>query len=118
MASASRRLVFAPLASEDLDVYGKAGYYFFDQEVVVDDVVVGSNSPSGLLLGAGSRFAVSDQFAVRAEADWFDINDGDLWSLNLGFEYLFGRPAKAAGAGGRRRGAGRGCCAPAAAAAG
>ncbi len=89
-------LAFAPLASEDLELYGKAGYYFFDQEVIVDDAVVGSNSPSGLLLGAGSRFAVSEQFAVRAEADWYDINDGDLWSLNLGFEYLFGRPAKAA----------------------
>jgi len=88
-------LVFAPLGNEDFDVYGKAGYYFFDQEVVVDDIVVGSNSPSGLVLGAGSRFAISDQFAIRAEADWFDINDGDLWSLNLGFEYLFGRPAKA-----------------------
>ncbi|MBL8200065.1 MAG: OmpA family protein [Chromatiales bacterium] len=89
-------LVYAPLASEGLEVYGKAGYYFFDQEVLVDDTVVGNNSPSGLLLGAGSRLAISDQFAVRAEADWFDINDGDLWSLNLGFEYLFGRPAKAA----------------------
>ena len=87
-------LVYAPLATQDLEVYGKAGYYFFDQEAVVDDLVVASNSPSGLLLGAGSRFVISDQFAVRAEADWFDIDDGDLWSLNLGFEYLFGRPAK------------------------
>jgi len=89
-------LVFAPLAIEDLEVYGKAGYYFFDQEVVVDDSVVGSNSPSGLILGAGSRFAIGDRFAVRAGADWFDIDDGDLWSLNMGFEYLFGRPAKPA----------------------
>jgi len=94
-------LLFAPLASEDLEVYGKAGYYAFDQEVVVRDAsavesVVGSNSPSGLMLGAGSRFEISEQFAIRAEGDWYDINDGELWSLNLGFEYLFGRPAKAA----------------------
>lgn len=88
-------LLYAPLENEDLDLYAKAGYYFFDQEVVVDDAVAASNSPSGILLGAGSRFAITDQFAVRAEADWFDIDDGDLWSLNLGFEYLFGRPAKA-----------------------
>ncbi|MEO7387026.1 MAG: OmpA family protein [Gammaproteobacteria bacterium] len=92
-------LLFAPLNNENLEVYGKAGYYFFDQEVVVNDssgveTVAGSNSPSGLLLGAGSRFNISEQFAVRAEAEWFDINDGDLWSLNVGFEYLFGRPAK------------------------
>lgn len=89
-------MLFAPLASEDLEVFAKAGYYSFDQQVEVDNAVVGSNSPSGLMLGAGSRFSISEQFAVRAEADWFDINDGDLWSLNLGFEYLFGRPAKAA----------------------
>jgi outer membrane protein OmpA-like peptidoglycan-associated protein len=93
-------LLYAPIASEDFELYGKGGYYFFDQEVVVNDglgneTVAGNNSPSGLLLGAGSRFIVSEQFAVRAEADWFDINDGELWALNIGFEYLFGRPAKA-----------------------
>ncbi len=94
-------LLFAPIASESVEVYGKGGYYFFDQEVVVADgvgneTVAGSNSPSGLMLGAGSRFGISEQFAVRAEADWYDIDDGDLWALNVGFEYLFGRPAPAA----------------------
>jgi OOP family OmpA-OmpF porin len=87
-------LVYAPIGGESFDVYGKAGYYYFDQDAVVDDAVVTSNTPSGLLLGAGSRFNISEQFGVRLEADWFDIDDGDLWSLNLGFEYLFGRPAK------------------------
>ncbi len=38
---------------------------------------------------------MSEQFAVRAEGDWFDIDDGDLWAINLGIEYLFGRPAQA-----------------------
>ena len=89
-------LIYAPLGSEDFEAYGKVGYYFFDQEVVVDDAVVGSNSPEGIALGAGARFFVSDQFAIRAEGDWFDIDDGNLWSINLGFEYLFGRPAKPA----------------------
>jgi len=94
-------LIYAPLESEDLELYGKLGYYTFDQEVVVSDAggnetVAGSNSPSGLVLGAGSRFFVSEQFAVRAEADWFGIDDGELWALNVGFEYLFGRPASAA----------------------
>lgn len=89
-------LVYAPLNNENFEVYGKAGYYFFDQEAVVDDVVVASNSPSGILLGAGGRLFVSEQFAVRAEADWFDIDDGSLWALNVGVEYRFGRPAAAA----------------------
>jgi opacity protein-like surface antigen len=87
-------LLYAPLESDSFEVYGKAGYYFFNQEVIVDDDVVASNSPDGILLGAGGRLYISDQFAVRAETDWFDINDGSLWSLNVGFEYRFGRPAK------------------------
>jgi OOP family OmpA-OmpF porin len=87
-------LLYAPVENEDFEIYGKAGYYFFDQEVVVDDSVAASNSPDGILLGAGGRLFVSEQFAVRGEAEWFDIDDGSLWTLNIGFEYLFGRPGK------------------------
>lgn len=90
-------LVFLPFGGEDFELYGKAGFYRFDQSAFVDDFPIGvGNSPDGLLLGAGSRFFISDQLAVRSELDWFEITDGDLWSLNLGFEYSFGRPAKAA----------------------
>jgi outer membrane protein OmpA-like peptidoglycan-associated protein len=88
-------LVFAPTLAEGVDLYGKVGYYAFDQDLVIDDAVSQNNSPDGLLLGAGARLMVSEQFAVRAEYEWYDIDDGDLWALNLGFEYLFGRPAKA-----------------------
>lgn len=88
-------LIYAPLNNPDLEAYGKVGYYAFDQQVVVDDAVIASNTPGGLLLGAGARFFISEQFAMRAEADWFDISNGSLWSLNVGVEYLFGRPAKA-----------------------
>jgi OOP family OmpA-OmpF porin len=41
-------------------------------------------------------FYVSDQFSIRAEGEWFEIDDGQLWAVNLGIQYLFGRPAKAA----------------------
>ena len=89
-------LLFAPIDSEDFEVYAKAGYFAFNQQVLVDGAEVASNSPSGLVLGAGSRFFLSEQFAVRAEGEWFDIDNGNLWTLNVGIEYLFGRPAKAA----------------------
>ncbi len=89
-------LLFAPLDSSDFDAFAKVGYYSFDQQLELDDTGVSSNSPSGLMLGAGARFYVSEQFAIRAEGEWFDIDQGDLWTLNLGFEYQFGRPAKAA----------------------
>jgi len=89
-------LLYAPIDDDSFEVYGKAGYYFFDQEVVVDDVTAGSNSPDGIVLGAGGRLFVNDQFSVRGEGEWFDIDDGSLWSFNIGFEYRFGRPAEAA----------------------
>ncbi len=89
-------LLYAPLESNDYDAFVKVGYYTFDQQLELDDAGVSSNSPASLMLGAGSRFYVSEQFAIRAEGEWFNIDQGDLWTLNLGFEYLFGRPAKAA----------------------
>ena len=89
-------LFFLPLGGEDFELFGKAGFYSFSQDIFVDDTTVGTNSPDGLHLGAGARFFISDQLAVRSEADWFNIDKGDLWSLNLGFEYLFGRPAQVA----------------------
>ena len=92
-------LLYAPIESDSFEVYGKAGYYFFNQEVIIDDNVAASNSPDGILIGAGGRLFVSEQFAVRGEADWFDIDDGGLWALNIGFEYRFGRPAKVAAPG-------------------
>jgi len=88
-------LLYIPLPSEDFNAFVKGGYYFFDQQVLVDDAVFGSNSPDGFLAGAGMNFFVSDQLSLRAEGEWFDIDDGDLWSVNLGIQYLFGRPAKA-----------------------
>ncbi len=89
-------LFFLPFGGEDFEFYGKVGFYSFNQEVFIEDTAVGSNSPDGLLVGGVARFFISDQLAVRSEADWFDIDNGDLWSLNLGIEYLFGRPARVA----------------------
>jgi outer membrane protein OmpA-like peptidoglycan-associated protein len=90
-------LFFLPLGGEDFELYGKAGFYSFNQDAFRDAPPLSdSNSSDGLHLGAGARFFISDQFAVRSEGDWFNIDNGDLWSLNLGFEYQFGRPAKVA----------------------
>jgi outer membrane protein OmpA-like peptidoglycan-associated protein len=89
-------LLYAPFNSEDIDVFAKAGYYNFDQELDLNNVQVDSNSPDGLLLGAGLIVNVSKQFAFRAEAEWFDIDDGELWAINLGAEYRFGRMPEAA----------------------
>jgi outer membrane protein OmpA-like peptidoglycan-associated protein len=96
---AGSALVYLPVGGEELDVFAKAGYFAFDQEATVfpdENPTVTSNSPSGLLAGLGARLAISEQFGLRAEGEWYNVDDGDLWSLNLGLEYLFGRAAAAA----------------------
>lgn len=83
-------MVFLPVPVEDVEFFARAGFYNFDQEFAVDDEFDQINSPDGLMAGIGARFAISEQFGIRFEADWFDIDDGKLWSINLGGEYLFG----------------------------
>ncbi|MBL8225406.1 MAG: OmpA family protein [Chromatiales bacterium] len=86
-------VLFIPVPVDNLEPFLKAGFYDFDQQRVVDDLVVDSNSPSGFMAGGGADLVVTDKLRFRLEADWFDIDDADLWSLNLGLSYLFGRPA-------------------------
>ncbi len=89
-------LLYAPIDNEDIDIFAKAGYYNFDQQLELNNVVSNSNHPDGLVLGAGLNVNVSKQFAFRAEGEWFDISDGDLWAINIGVQYRFGRTAVAA----------------------
>ncbi len=89
-------LFYLPWFGEEFDIFAKAGYYSFDQDATVDGGLTSSNSPDGLVAGLGGRFRISEQFGIRYEGEWFDIDDGRLWALNVGFEYLFGRPAKPA----------------------
>lgn len=85
--------LYVPLPLENLEPFVKAGWYDFDQQRVVDNAVADANSPSGLMAGGGVDLEVTDQLKFRLEGDWFEIDDANLWSLNLGVAYLFGRPA-------------------------
>lgn len=86
-------LLYAPMGGEDIEAFVKAGYYNFDQELEINNVLEGRNSPDGLLLGAGVIVSINKQFAFRLEGEHFDIDDGRLWALNIGAEYRFGRVA-------------------------
>jgi OOP family OmpA-OmpF porin len=90
--------LYIPVPSDTVTVFAKAGWYDFDQQRVEDDTVQDSNSPSGLTAGAGVDVDISRSLRFRFEGDWFDVDDADLWSLNLGIAYVFGRPQPAAAA--------------------
>jgi len=86
----AQALLFLPLTPEDIEVYVKAGYYDFDDELSVDGSVTSNGSESGLVAGAGAEISLADNFAIRADLDWFDADVGDLWAVNLGVQYYFG----------------------------
>ncbi len=87
---------YVPITSDEVQFYGKVGYFDFDDELSFNGSVSSSGSESGLMAGAGALIEISDHFGVRADADWFDTEVGDLWAVNIGIEYFFGGHKEAA----------------------
>lgn len=83
-------LVGAYPVSDEADLFGKIGFVSWDAKSKLDGVVEGSDSGTDLALGFGGRFKTSNNFVLRAEYEWFDIEDTDsAWLLSVGFEYSF-----------------------------
>lgn len=80
---------YLPMSSDDIQLYGKAGIYDFEQDLDTDTGSSG-RSASGLTLGAGTQIAVSDKVSLRLEGDWFDIDGGEFWTVSLGVNWHFG----------------------------
>jgi opacity protein-like surface antigen len=88
-------VVYAPLPNDDISFYGKAGIYRLDQQLEVfgsDGAQTDGSSRiiTGLTLGAGIRVNLTPRIDVRVDGDWFDIDDGEYWTLSLGADYRFG----------------------------
>jgi opacity protein-like surface antigen len=77
----------------DIDLYGKLGAYNFDIDVtqtIGNSRVPGSwGHSTGFTLGAGAMINISDNWGVRTEFDYFDIDNADLWTVAMGLEYRF-----------------------------
>ncbi len=82
---------YLPMSSEDIQLYGKGGFYDVNQNLDTD---TGSSnrSASGLTFGAGTQIAMSSNVSLRLEGDWFDLDGGDFWTVSLGVNYHFGQP--------------------------
>jgi hypothetical protein len=78
------------LPEDEIQFYGKLGYYDFDDELSLEGAVTSQGSENGLMAGAGATIAMTERFGLRVDLDWFDAEVGDLWSANLGLEYFFG----------------------------
>ena len=83
-------VAYLPVSGDDLAFYGKAGLYTLDQDLDVDGESGSTRKAEGLTAGAGLRIAVSEQFSIRTEGNWYDLEDADFWAVNLGLDYHFG----------------------------
>jgi opacity protein-like surface antigen len=83
-------LLYVPSPSEDVQLYVKAGFYDFDDDLDFNGSTISSSSESGLVAGAGVAMEISENLGIRADVDWFDADVGDLFSVNLGIQYRFG----------------------------
>lgn len=81
-----------PVAS-NADVFAKAGVIFWDADISANVAGTGaddSDDGTDLALGVGGRWNVTDQFSLRGEWEWFDIDEADsVWMLSVGVEFRF-----------------------------
>lgn len=76
--------------SEGVDLYAKAGIISWDADSIIDGIFVDTEDGNDLALGFGARWRLGEAFGLRAEADWFDIDEADsVWMASVGFELRF-----------------------------
>lgn len=76
--------------SGGVDLFAKAGIVSWNADSIIDGVLVDTADGNDLALGFGARWRLNDAFGLRAEADWFDIDEADsVWMASIGFELRF-----------------------------
>ena len=89
-------LGFFPIFSEsefDFEIFGRVGLY--DYDIKLTQQQGSSNVPSslgqsvGAFLGAGFVMNLSETVGLRTEIQGYDIDNADLYSLNLGIQVGF-----------------------------
>ncbi len=86
-------VIFFPRISDDISFALKAGFFDFDADLRVVEANSSSNdnrSYDGLTVGGAAAIHISDNFGLRADLEWFDIDFGDLYAVNIGLYYAFG----------------------------
>ncbi len=76
--------------SEKFDLFAKAGVVSWEADSLIDGVRIGADDGEDLALGIGASFNADGAFGLRAEFDWFDVDDADaVWMASVGFELRF-----------------------------
>ena len=76
--------------SDSLDLFAKAGVISWEADSLIDGVPVDVDDGEDLALGIGAKWNSSGALGLRAEFEWFDIDDADaVWMASVGFEFRF-----------------------------
>jgi OOP family OmpA-OmpF porin len=75
--------------SSNFELFGKLGFVSWDADAKAEGLT-DSDDGTDLALGFGGAYKASDQFSIRGEFEWFDIDDTDaVWMLSIGGEVRF-----------------------------
>ena len=76
--------------SQGVDLFAKAGIVSWNADSIIDGVLVDTEDGQDLALGFGARWQMAENVGLRAEADWFDIDEADsVWMASIGIEVGF-----------------------------
>ncbi len=76
--------------SDSFDLFAKAGVVSWEADSLINGVRVDVDDGEDLALGIGARFNTKGSLGLRAEFEWFDIEDADaVWMASVGFEFRF-----------------------------
>jgi OOP family OmpA-OmpF porin len=76
--------------SDSFDLFAKAGVVSWEADSLIDGIPVDADDGEDLALGIGASFNANETFGLRAEFDWFDVDDADaVWMASVGFEIRF-----------------------------
>jgi len=76
--------------SESFDLFAKAGVVSWEADSLLNGMRVDTDDGEDLALGIGARFGAGSALGLRAEFEWFDLDDADaVWMASVGFEFRF-----------------------------
>ena len=77
--------------NETFSLFGRAGVYFWDAEVIVDGFSIDVPGDENPYYGAGARVNVSPNFSLIGDWTRFELDNANADMIALGFQYRFGR---------------------------
>jgi opacity protein-like surface antigen len=76
---------------DQFSLFGRAGYFFWDADVVVDGLSLDIPGDENPYFGAGARVTFGKNFSLIGDWSRFELDDIDTDVISIGFQYRFGQ---------------------------